>query len=187
MSENQASNNNKDQRPLVLLALGLAICCIHLVDLGPVSSQVPSDNAMPAAGTVDLWLSGSHIDDGLYRLPQSLPLHELYHALGVVPPARTWSVSHYSNLTALQLEDYTVPVDTGLSPKLAPLFLKPIPINKASKEVLQTIPGIGPRLAERLVVQRDAGGGFSSLGDLLTVNGIGRKKLERLGHHLTFE
>lgn len=52
-----------------------------------------------------------------------------------------------------------------------------ININTASAAMLQTLPGIGEVLAQRIVDYRQANGPFSSLGELLNVEGFGEKKL----------
>ena len=53
-------------------------------------------------------------------------------------------------------------------------------INTADATVLDTLPGVGPSTAEKIVADRDANGPFSSADDLGRVTGIGPKKLEEL-------
>jgi len=48
-----------------------------------------------------------------------------------------------------------------------------ININSASPEELDTLPGIGPTTAQKIVDYRDENGPFSSIDDLLNVPGIG--------------
>ncbi len=57
--------------------------------------------------------------------------------------------------------------------------------NQASFEQLQTLPGVGPALAARLVAAR-AEHPFRNLQDLDQVKGIGPAKLETLRPHLIF-
>jgi competence protein ComEA len=54
-----------------------------------------------------------------------------------------------------------------------------IDVNRASREELQRLPGIGPKLAERIVEER-ARRPFRSVDDLDRVPGIGPKTLEKL-------
>lgn len=53
-----------------------------------------------------------------------------------------------------------------------------IDINTATSEQLQTLPGIGPVIADRIVAYREENGAFGSVGELMNVPGIGEKKLE---------
>jgi competence ComEA-like helix-hairpin-helix protein len=54
----------------------------------------------------------------------------------------------------------------------------PIGINSASIEDLMVLPGIGNKLAEKIVEYRNLNNGFKSIDELDNVNGIGRKKIE---------
>jgi len=49
-------------------------------------------------------------------------------------------------------------------------------INLANVEELQTLSGIGPSTAEKIVADREANGPFPSIEDLMRVSGIGEKK-----------
>lgn len=67
----------------------------------------------------------------------------------------------------------------------APTEPKIIDLNTATSEQLQTLPGIGPVLAERILVYRQEIGTFTSVGQLMNVSGIGDKKLEELWDYVT--
>lgn len=55
-----------------------------------------------------------------------------------------------------------------------------IDLNTADGAALETLPRIGPALAERIIQWRDANGRFTAVDDLLAVPGIGDKMLESL-------
>ncbi|MBC6974535.1 helix-hairpin-helix domain-containing protein [Bacillus sp. Xin] len=55
-----------------------------------------------------------------------------------------------------------------------------IQINVASKEQLEKITGIGPRKAENIMKYREEHGPFQKMEDLLEVDGIGEKSLEKI-------
>ncbi len=53
-------------------------------------------------------------------------------------------------------------------------------INTADAGQLDTLPGVGPSTAEKIIAEREANGPFQSADDLARVPGIGPKKLESL-------
>jgi competence protein ComEA len=55
-----------------------------------------------------------------------------------------------------------------------------VDLNAADAALLETLPRIGPALAERIIAWRDDNGAFTSIEDLLAVPGIGDKMLESL-------
>ncbi|WP_379966102.1 helix-hairpin-helix domain-containing protein [Ectobacillus sp. sgz5001026] len=57
---------------------------------------------------------------------------------------------------------------------------KKVAINIATKEEIETIVGIGPTKAESIIRYREQKGPFKKLEDLLEVDGIGEKSLEKM-------
>lgn len=55
-----------------------------------------------------------------------------------------------------------------------------IDLNAADQAALETLPRIGPALAERIIAWREENGRFTSVDDLLAVPGIGEKLLAGL-------
>ncbi len=53
-------------------------------------------------------------------------------------------------------------------------------INTANSEELQTISGIGPSMASRILEYREQNGGFKRIEDLKNVSGIGERTFEKL-------
>ena len=60
-----------------------------------------------------------------------------------------------------------------------------IDLNTADQALLQTLPGIGPALAQAIVDYRDSCGGFYYVEELMDVPGIGAKRYEALRDSLT--
>lgn len=186
MKEYSRTDKKEDYRPLVLLVLGLAICIAHLAD----QIDFPwnkKDSCSDSASYV--WISGDAIEEGIYRLPSGTTLDELYAALGLVALSGGDSFSDLpvKHLSTIRLNKPESPIIAGLHPKMAPFFFQPIPINSTDLASLTTIKGIGPKLASRIIQQRQEKGDFRSPEDLLEVRGIGKVKLARLRKEISFQ
>ena len=57
-----------------------------------------------------------------------------------------------------------------------------ININTATFQELQTVRGIGPTMAQRIIEYRQTSGRFATIDDLTNVKGIGEKTLEKIRH-----
>lgn len=62
-----------------------------------------------------------------------------------------------------------------------------ININTATKEELDTLPGIGPVMAQRIIDYRQKHDGFININELIAVRGIGDTTLQKLKEQVTVE
>ena len=61
----------------------------------------------------------------------------------------------------------------------------PVSINKGNADELESVRGIGPMLAERIIKFREANGRFERIEDLIRVPGIGQAKFERIKEQIS--
>jgi competence protein ComEA len=83
---------------------------------------------------------------------------------------------------------FALSLTTGLAVAAGPV--KPAPagkvnINTASVEQLTTLPGVGPKLAARILDYRQKSGAFKSVQELMNVRGIGEKNLKKIEQYLS--
>lgn len=60
-------------------------------------------------------------------------------------------------------------------------------INRATREELERLPGVGPALAARVVEHRERHGAFRRVEHLLVVRGISERRFAELSAHVTAE
>lgn len=66
------------------------------------------------------------------------------------------------------------------APKPAATAAAPINLNTATADQLATIPGVGPKMAERIIDYRQKNGGFKKVEDLMNVSGVGEKSFLKM-------
>jgi len=57
-------------------------------------------------------------------------------------------------------------------------------LNTATLEQLQTLPGVGPEVAKRILDHRTKVGKFNKIEEILNVKGIGEKRFQRMKDRL---
>lgn len=60
-----------------------------------------------------------------------------------------------------------------------------IDINRASKSLLQTLPGVGPSTAQSIIDYRNEIGEFETIEDIMKVSGIGESTFEEIKESIT--
>ncbi len=102
-------------------------------------------------------------------------------------PAFDYSKSDSAYLYHTQRDSSTTPTQSRVSattqkPKISSHSKRtqPVNVNTASKEQLVMLPGIGPAMAERIIVYRKTAGRLTSIDQLTNVKGIGKKTLDKL-------
>ena len=61
----------------------------------------------------------------------------------------------------------------------------PINLNTATMSQLESLPGIGPKTAERIIEYREKAGGFKKIEELMNVQGVGEKSFLKLKDLIT--
>lgn len=73
----------------------------------------------------------------------------------------------------------------GAAGAAAPGAGAPVNLNLATQAELEALPDVGPVTAQSIISWREERGGFTSVDELLEVDGIGEKTLARLAPHVT--
>lgn len=150
--------------------------------------------ATPSAGPVVVHVSGAVASEGVIELPEGSRVIDAVQAVG---GPRRRARTDQLNLARVLRDGEQIHVPTTGSapgPDLAAAGVAPggdtvptapgvsgvISLNTASVAELETLPDVGPVLAGRIVAHRDSIGGFTSVEQLLEVDGIGDKTFAAL-------
>jgi competence protein ComEA len=151
-----------------------------------VSLTSPSARTQQSAGKIYVHVGGAVKRPGLYRLARGSRVDDAIRAAG--------GVLEDANLDALNLaakvkdgDKILVPTRNGEAEAQAtgsgasdPSQGQLVNLNTATAADLDTLPGIGPALAQRIISYREQHGGFRKVEDLLDVPGIGPAKFDEL-------
>lgn len=158
-------------------------------DEPPATGDVPVPTGAPAAaGGPVVDVAGAVHRPGVYRMEPGARVHEAIEAAGGATARADLSVL---NRAAVLVDGQQVVVaragdaaaaggsaTTAGAPSGGPAVA--VSINVADVAALDTLPGIGPVTAERIVAERDAGGPYIDVDDLDRVPGIGPATIESL-------
>ncbi len=146
-----------------------------------------------ATGTVFVHVVGAVGQPGLYELPRGSRVADAVGAAGGLTGAAGQAGINLARLvedgeqvvvpTADEVAKGAPPASVGgaTGPSAgAAASAAIVDINTADAAALDTLPGVGPSTAAKIVADREANGPFASPDDLGRVPGIGPKKLEQL-------
>lgn len=169
---------------LALVVLSAAVGLGLLRGQATPTASVPLSDATTttgASGELYVHVLGSVAQPGIYVLDLDARLVDALAAAG--------GATDDADLAAVNLarlledgEQIVVPAvgAAGEAPGAAPPGDDRVDLNTADQAALETLPRIGPALAERIIAWRDENGRFGSVDDLLAVPGIGEKLLAGL-------
>jgi len=102
-------------------------------------------------------------------------------AIAIVLLSAIFASTYYFTKSAAY-EQYRIP---ALSPGHERVLAYKININLASAKEFENLPGIGPKLAAKIVANRETYGRFDSISQIQRVPGIGTKKYKAIENYLT--
>ncbi|QWW19048.1 ComEA family DNA-binding protein [Schaalia sp. 19OD2882] len=166
-------------------------------DAGPVSAQSAAgpgqalrDEGAPAGTTtqVTVYVSGQVARPGVVVLPQGARVHQAVAAVGGLGPQADPSSVNMARILldgehvlVAALGQASPPADGGPGAGGGADAAACVDLRTADATTLETLDGVGPALAGRIIAHRKRGAPLDSLADLDAVPGIGPALLARIG------
>jgi competence protein ComEA len=181
------------------ILLGLFVALLVWVVARNPSGQAVTLRPAPTETPIIVHITGAVPRPGVYALAKGARVQDAISAAGgFLAEAERAGIN-----LARALEDgeqLDIPYMEGASPVIeilpgpgqssvpatrAPASTELININTASQAELETLPGIGPTTAQRIIAYRDANGSFLNIEDIVNVSGIGPVTFDRIKDLIT--
>lgn len=193
MKERLPEYSESQKRALVtisLLAIGFA-CLLFATTRGSAIAQEtpkPLLSLSPVKQTILVHVAGKVKKPDVYPLLQGSRVADAIKAAGGAKKGVDLSDI---NLARILIDGeqiyvgYVAAVDRSTPKKSVKKYSGIVNINRATKAEFDSLVGIGPVIAGKIVTYRNQNGSFMAIEDLLKVSGIGAKTLERIRPRLT--
>jgi competence protein ComEA len=140
--------------------------------------------AAPSAPGIVVAVTGRVQRPGLVRLPHGARVADAIEAAGGVLPGTDLG---YLNLARKVVDGELLAIGVSPPPGVPGAGATPggtagglINLNTATVAELDTLPGVGPVLAQRIVDHRTRTGGFKSVDELRKIEGVGDARFEQI-------
>jgi len=175
------------------ILFGLFVAAVIWVVSRNPSGEAVTLRPVPTEKPIVVHITGAVPRPGVYALPEGARVQDVISAAGGFLAEAD---KQFINLARV-LDDgefLEIPYAEGFSPVIPtpiPNIIQPgsdsdlININTASTFELETLPGIGPTIAQKIVDYREQNGPFVSNEDIVNVSGIGPGIYERIKDLIT--
>lgn len=191
---------------LFLLGAVLALVAVGLrrpAGPAPILIEPPPPSPTPApsatATPLRVYVSGAVVHAAVYRLPAGSIVADAIEAAGnfredaatdlvnlaepLVDGMQIYVPSKDGEDRSLQPDVITVPAENQPGASAGRL----VNINTAGVQELDTLPGVGPATAQKIVEHRQLNGPFDRIESIMDVSGIGPAKFEAMKELITVE
>jgi competence protein ComEA len=173
----------------LLIVGGVAALLIRWQTPAPIVIEPPLPT--PTPGPIRVYVSGAVAQPDVYELPAGSIAQDALSAAG--GPASDADLNRINLAASLADGEQVYVPHIGEVPTPAPASpggaesapAGPININTASQVELETLPGIGPSIAQRIIEYREANGPYPTIEAIQNVSGIGPSTFEQIKDLIT--
>ena len=177
----QLHYSSLQKRGLAIVASLVVLISVLFVARGSsqevVAAPIPLEIESVVEQTVMIDVAGAVVNPGVYSLPLNARVFEAIKAAGGLKKGADASDVNQARILKDGEQIYIYPTSQSLTSssgsKKTVRKNGPIMINRASVKEFESLDGIGPVLANRIVAFRKINGPFAAIEDLMKVPGIG--------------
>ena len=152
-----------------------------------VAAPIPLEVESVVEQTLMIDVAGAVVSPGVYSLPLNARVFEAIKAAGGLKKGADASDVNQARILKDGEQIYIYPTSQSSSftgTKKTVRKNGPIMINRATVKDFESLDGIGPVLANRIITYRKSNGPFMAIEDLLKVPGIGQSKFAQFKEKL---
>ena len=151
-----------------------------------IAAPAPLEIESISQQTLMVDVAGAVVNPGVYSLPLNARVFEAITAAGGLKKGADTSDINQARILRDGEQIYVYPTTTSAGGVARPAVRKngPVMINRATVKDFESLDGIGPVLANRIVSYRKINGPFAAVEDLLKVPGIGQSKFAQFKEKL---
>ena len=177
----QLHYSSLQKRGLAIVAALVVLISVLFVARGSsqevVAAPIPLEIESIVEQTVMIDVAGAVVNPGVYSLPLNARVFEAIKAAGGLKKGADASDVNQARTLKDGEQIYIYPTSQSFTSssgsKITVRKNGPIMINRASVKEFESLDGIGPVLANRIVAFRKINGPFAAIEDLMKVPGIG--------------
>ena len=176
----QLHYSSLQKRGLAIVAVSVVVISTLFVARGSsqevVAAPIPLEVESVVEQTVMIDVAGAVVNPGVYSLPLNARVFEAIKAAGGLKKGADASDVNQARILKDGEQIYIYPASQLTSSSATKKTVRkngPIMINRASVKEFESLDGIGPVLAGRIVAFSKVNGPFAAIEDLMKVPGIG--------------
>ncbi len=173
------------------ILLGLFLAALVWIVARTPSGEAVTLRPVPTQKPMIVHITGAVPRPGVYALPQGARVQD-----GISAAGGFLAEAEKTNINLAQALEDGEKLDIPFIEGASPVLVTPLPevetittelvnINTASIAELDTLPGIGPTTAQKIIHYREQNGPFVNIEDIVNVSGIGPASYERLKDLIT--
>ncbi len=169
---------------LLCIILGLLVSVAGCKDKGNEAISLTSPDEMTqteneedgSSEEIYVYVCGAVMQEGVYRLSEG---SRIYEAVELAGGFREDAATTGVNQAQVLEDEMTVYVPT-IDEAVETISDGKVDLNRASKEELMTLSGVGESRAESIIKYREQNGGFQTIEDIMKVSGIKEGLFEKI-------
>ena len=173
---------------ILLAAAGGTYYGLYSEEQAVVLDAAATAESSPPKQEITVYVTGAVNKPGLVKVPEGARAADAVNACGgLLPTADGEKINMAQSLKDGQ--QLKVPEKTGTNSKTdsgkrdktkAADSGEKVNINTADEKALDTLPGVGPAMAKRIIEYRESEGAFQSIEDIKKIRGIGEAKFAKM-------